>query len=123
VDAKKPNYTQGIDVLATPLLDYNMGRTGLFNLRDGVQDRDSVNMQQLNAVALGSTTGLNLKADKTYVDTELGKKYDLSNGVANALAISNLQNDKANKTDVYTKTQADTLLATKADILTTYSKT
>ena len=73
-------------------------------------------------MALGSTTGLALKADKTYVDAELGKKYDLSNGVANTLAIQNLQNDKANTTDVYTKTQADTLLATKADILTTYSK-
>lgn len=72
-------------------------------------------MQQLNAVALGSTTGLNLKADKTYVDTELAKKYDLSNGVANTLAIQNLQNDKANTTDVYTKTQADILLAGKTD--------
>jgi hypothetical protein len=47
------------------------------------------------------------------VDAELGKKYDLSNGVTNTFAISNLQNDKANKTDVYTKTEADTLLAGK----------
>jgi len=30
--------------MGLPLLDYNMGRTALFNLRDGVQDRDSVNM-------------------------------------------------------------------------------
>ena len=64
-----------------------------------------------------------MKADKTYVDTQLATKYDYSNGIANSVAIQNLQNDKANKTDVYTKTQDDALLATKADILTTYSKT
>ena len=33
-----------------------------------------------------------------------------------------MQNDKANNTDVYTKTESDTLLATKANISTTYSK-
>jgi hypothetical protein len=42
VDAKKVNYTDGIDSLGIPLLDYNMGRKALFNLRDGVDARDSV---------------------------------------------------------------------------------
>jgi hypothetical protein len=73
--------------MGLPVLDYNMGRHKLFNLTDGIDARDSVTKQQLDAVSTNSTSGLALKADKTYVDTQLATKYDLSNGVANTFAI------------------------------------
>lgn len=65
---------------------------------------------------------LSLKADKTYVDTELAKKADASSVYTKTETDGKLDL-KANTATTYTKTETDSKLDLKANAATTYTKT
>ena len=116
VDSKKVNYTNGIDSLSYSRGDYNMGLFNIYNMASATQPDQAPRYDQL-------TTIRDNTYNKAQTDLLIASRWSYADGLANANNITALQENKADKATTYTKTEANTLLATKTNTSTTTALT